>query len=220
MTLSGMLSRCMVPFEGWNARGQGFEHPLCVERFVSPFEPFIRMTAVCAGAPCTTRRLSTAATKKTNLSKIRCVTKPVADAKRTLSAVQSCLPDDVVHAVHQRPARANIVKRTTSLTPKHAAEMDVQMNQNLARLKSFSSGHCLVTRPPSVVLNATSSCRTWPRRNRCSLQRELHPNNVVVAQQRHGSRFCLHVELRSNHSFSMSSPSPRGCHGCCNSASP
>ena len=104
MKLSGMLSRCMVPFEGWNARGQGFEHPLCIDRFVSPFEPFIGMTAVCAGAPCTTRRLSTAATKKTNLSKIRCVTKPVADAKRTLSAVQSRLPDDVVHAVHQRPA--------------------------------------------------------------------------------------------------------------------
>ena len=140
MTLSGMLSRCMVPFEGWNARGQGFEHPLCVDRFVSPFEPFIGMTAVCAGAPCTTRRLSTAATKKTNPSKIRCVTKPVADAKRTLSAVQSCLPDHVVHAVHQRRARANIGKRTTSLPPKHAAEVNVQMNKNL-HLKSFSSGH-------------------------------------------------------------------------------
>ena len=47
-------------------------------------------------------------------------------------------PGHVVHAVHQRPARANIAKRTTSLTPKHAAEVDVQMNQNLARLKSFS----------------------------------------------------------------------------------
>ena len=57
------------------------------------------------------------------------------------------------------PPRANIVKRTTSLPPKHAAEGDVQMNKNLARLKSFSSGHCLVTRPPSLILNATSSLR-------------------------------------------------------------
>ena len=35
------------------------------------------------------------------------------------------------------PPRANIVKRTTSLPPKHAAEVNVQMNKNL-RLKSFS----------------------------------------------------------------------------------
>ena len=55
-----------------------------------------------------------------------------------LSLVQSCLPDDVVHAIHKRPARANIAKRTTSLSPKHAAEVNVQMNKNLARLKSFS----------------------------------------------------------------------------------
>ena len=54
------------------------------------------------------------------------------------SLVQLRLPDDVVHAVHQRPARANIVKRTTSLPPKHAAEVNVQMNKNLARLKIFS----------------------------------------------------------------------------------
>ena len=36
------------------------------------------------------------------------------------------------------PPRANIVKRTTSFRPKHAAEGDVLMNRNLARLKSFS----------------------------------------------------------------------------------
>ena len=56
----------------------------------------------------------------------------------SLSLVRSRLPDDVVHAVHQRPARANIVKRTTSFRPKHAAEVNVQLNKNLARLKSFS----------------------------------------------------------------------------------
>ena len=71
-----------------------------------PEKPSRRRTALCAGAPCRTRRRSTAATKtdSNQSSKIRCVTKPVADAKRTLSAVQSCLPDHVVHAVHQRPA--------------------------------------------------------------------------------------------------------------------
>ena len=115
--------------------------------------------------------------------------------------------------------RANIVKRTTSLPPKHAAEVNVPMNKNL-RMKSFSSGHCLVTRPPSVVLNATSSLQNLVSSRSLPPQRELHPNNVVVAQQRHGSRLCLHVEMRSNFSFSMSSPSPRGCHGCYNSASP
>ena len=95
-----------------------------------------------------------------------------------LSLVQSRLPDDVVHAVHQRPARANIVKRTTSLPPKHAAEMDVQMNKNLARLKSFSSGHCLVTRPPSVVLNATSSLQNF------ASSTSLLPAETAPPQQR------------------------------------
>ena len=76
------------------------------------------------------------------------------------------------------PPGANIVKRTTSFRPKHAAEVDVQMNKNLARLKSFSSGHCLVTRPPSVVLNATSSLQNL------ALSKSLLPAERASPQQR------------------------------------
>ena len=76
------------------------------------------------------------------------------------------------------PPRANIVKRTTSFRAKHTAEVDVQMNQNLARLKSFSSGHCLVTRPPSVVLNATLSLQNL------ASSKSLLPAETAPPQQR------------------------------------
>ena len=52
------------------------------------------------------------------------------------------------------------------------------MNKNLARLKSFSSGHCLVTRPPSVVLNATSSLQNL------ALSKSLLPAERASPQQR------------------------------------
>ena len=74
------------------------------------------------------------------------------------SSSRACRVTSSMPSIRDAP-RANIVKRTTSFGPKHPAEVDVQMNKNLARLKSFSSGDCLVTRPPSVVLNATSSLR-------------------------------------------------------------
>ena len=81
-----------------------------------------------------------------------------------------CRPSET-HTV-QTSSRGRVIRR------KHAPEVDVQMNQNLARLKSFSSGHRLVTRPPSVVLNATSSLRNL------ALSTSLLPTETASPQQR------------------------------------
>ena len=57
LSLWKILSRA-----GTQGTSCGVEDQHCVDRLL-PFEPFIRMTAVCAGAPCTTRSSSTVATK-------------------------------------------------------------------------------------------------------------------------------------------------------------
>ena len=63
-------------------------------------------------------------------------------------SVQSRLPDDVVHAVHQRRARCKHRQEDDIIWTKHAAEVNVQMNKNL-RSKSFS-GRPLSRHVPSL----------------------------------------------------------------------
>ena len=94
------------------------------------------------------------------------------------------------------PPRANIAKRTTSLPPKHAAEVNVQMNKNL-RTKSFSrrplSRHAPTLRrlernvvlqnlaPSKSLLTAErASPRQRRRRTAASWQSFLPPRRIEV----------------------------------------